>query len=75
MPGVRREAFKTKYGAEARNTELAEEVRSLTSMLETAKAAAAQLVDSKLSHVLKSVDLIVERLEGKVPLIGFSAAY
>jgi uroporphyrinogen decarboxylase len=31
-------------------------------------------VKSKLSHVIKAVELIKEELKGKVPLIGFSAA-
>jgi len=37
-------------------------------------AAAAALVESSLSHVIASVSLIVEKLEGRIPLIGFSAA-
>jgi len=42
--------------------------------LPTDAAAAAALVEDKLSHVIAAVRLIIERLEGKVPLIGFSAA-
>jgi uroporphyrinogen decarboxylase len=38
------------------------------------KAAAKALVDDKLSHVIAAVQLIVRDLDGKVPLIGFSAA-
>jgi len=37
-------------------------------------AAAAALVEAKLAHVISAVDLIVEKLDGQVPLIGFSAA-
>jgi len=36
--------------------------------------AAATLVEERLSHVIASVRLIIEQLDGKVPLIGFSAA-
>ena len=36
--------------------------------------AATALVESRLSHVIAAVRLIVEQLNGKVPLIGFSAA-
>ena len=36
--------------------------------------AAAALVESRLSHVIAAVKLIIEELDGKVPLIGFSAA-
>jgi uroporphyrinogen decarboxylase len=35
---------------------------------------ASELVETKLAHVLASVRLIIEKLDGKVPLIGFSAA-
>ena len=38
------------------------------------EAAAKALVDDKLSHVIAAVQLIVRELDGKVPLIGFSAA-
>jgi len=38
------------------------------------KAAAAALVTDKLAHVLAAVKLIIQELDGKVPLIGFSAA-
>ena len=37
-------------------------------------AAASALVESDLSHVIAAVRLIVEKLDGSVPLIGFSAA-
>jgi len=36
--------------------------------------AAAALVEARLSHVIASVRLIVEKLDGRIPLIGFSAA-
>ena len=42
--------------------------------LPSSEQAALELVEAKLSHVLASVRLIIEKLEGKVPLIGFSAA-
>ena len=42
--------------------------------LPTDKAAAKALVDEKLAHVIAAVRLILEELDGKVPLIGFSAA-
>lgn len=42
--------------------------------LPTDAASAKTTVESELGHVLRSVELIVEQLEGKVPLIGFSAA-
>jgi len=38
------------------------------------EAAAAELVATRLSHVLESVALIRQELRGEVPLIGFSAA-
>ena len=38
------------------------------------EAAAAELVATRLSHVLESVALIRQELKGEVPLIGFSAA-
>ncbi|KAL3893436.1 MAG: hypothetical protein SGPRY_014237 [Prymnesium sp.] len=38
------------------------------------KQAAQQLVKTELSHVTEAVGLIRQELEGKVPLIGFSAA-
>jgi len=37
-------------------------------------ASAKALVEAELSHVLASVSLIIKELDGKVPLIGFSAA-
>ena len=37
-------------------------------------SAAAVLVEERLQHVLAAVRLILEQLDGKVPLIGFSAA-
>ena len=36
--------------------------------------AAATLVEERLAHVIAAVRLIIEKLDGKVPLIGFSAA-
>ena len=42
--------------------------------LPTTAAEAKELVDTKLSHVIAAVNLILDELEGKVPLIGFSAA-
>jgi len=36
--------------------------------------AAAALVEERLAHVIAAVRLIIEKLDGKVPLIGFSAA-
>ena len=38
------------------------------------RAAAAAIVSERLSHVLSAVTLIRRELNGKVPLIGFSAA-
>merc|ERR1719272_1472983 len=38
------------------------------------EAAAAELVQARLSHVLESVALIRQELKGEAPLIGFSAA-
>jgi len=37
-------------------------------------ASASGLVGSKLGHVIAAVRLIIQELDGKVPLIGFSAA-
>ena len=42
--------------------------------LPSGEAAAAELVATRLSHVLESVALIRQELKGEVPLIGFSAA-
>ena len=42
--------------------------------LPSGEAAAAELVATRLSHVLESVALIRHELKGEVPLIGFSAA-
>jgi len=42
--------------------------------LPTDAAAATALVEERLAHVLAAVRLILEKLDGKVPLIGFSAA-
>jgi len=42
--------------------------------LPTDPASASGLVYSRLGHVLSAVRLILEQLDGKVPLIGFSAA-
>ena len=42
--------------------------------LPSGEAAAAELVATRLSHVLESVALIRQELRGEVPLIGFSAA-
>ena len=42
--------------------------------LPSTPAEAKALVDSGLSHVIAAVNLILDELNGKVPLIGFSAA-